>query len=180
MHSVAPRIELVREFVKAYQSDMSRNGLPTYPPREGTPTWASAESFVAWCSDHNVDPIRFSRARHEAARYAYRIGFSRLASESFLRHFAEWADDKICRVESDRRVVATTVDDTEPDGLRCVSEAVRRTLRDNRELCVFDRIVTGWHPLSPECRECLIACECRDRLPLSTIMRREAFRGIVV
>jgi hypothetical protein len=144
-------------------------------PRPVNPqTIREAQAFLDWAREEKVDPVLFTRARHEAAPGA-RIPIQRLSTvqPSFLEKYREWGEDRQGRIAAQARHTAVEDRDARTD-LTVLSEAARAAFADDREVCRLSVDVTGgWHPQSPHCQACRVATECRDALPRPVRRARE-------
>lgn len=157
----------------AYNAVMAEAGLPALDMRQTRrkgdklTRYEQLAQFAAWCGENGVDPRRYIRARHEAIGYKHRIAVKSLRSDSFLKSFRRFGNDRQAAFEGQLRVQAAVVDDSDHRGgeLRELWELMKRRIAGTVECAIDTDMTGGWNPRSPWCRDCALADECRDALP---------------
>ena len=142
------------ELIGIYIHVLEAHGL-TRPRSLGRRVYEQAVRFLRWCTENQVDPERYIRARHDAIKWKHRIPLDRLASPKFLIKFREWGDDKQAEEVSQDRLAAKAV---RGERSRYLAEAVRRTMPP--KLCRHDPW-TWYDPESPTCTQCVERCDVR-------------------
>jgi hypothetical protein len=124
----------------------------------------AVQGFLDWCGEHDVDPIRWTIARHEAVGWEHPIPVSRLKSAKFLPKFRAWGDDHQAAETSQDTTASSIVQGARPQS-RWRAARLREMYRGDRQSCWYTATGEGltWRdPESPECGNCPYAAECPE------------------
>lgn len=130
----------------------------------------SAMRFIKWCEKHDVDPLRFMKARILLAQEGEREipAINALASNALVEGDA-WEEilDRIEGMEEDARFVRSEMEKAHDRRVATLlaatpaQEKFKAQHLDKPELCMSElEFSGGYHPKSDYCRSCRMAGEC--------------------
>lgn len=130
----------------------------------------SAMRFIKWCEKHDVDPLRFMKARILLAQTSDRDvpAINALASNALVEGDA-WEEilDRIEGMEEDARFVRSEMEKAHDRKLATLAastpaqEKFKAQHLDKPEACMSElEFSGGYHPKSSYCRPCRLAGEC--------------------
>lgn len=164
-----------RSFLDRYESLTA--GVRRKRLRRSPVLLGAVAEFFSWCDARGVDPDIWTRARHETAwrsRPDALIPVARLPADGFVDAYRAWAEGQAAALVGQERLAASATNDWENDGLTPFAETMKQVHGADRERCMTDREVGGWHPASRWCGGCRLAEPCRSRLRPGVADRRIA------